>query len=381
MPPISRWAVILSWAACLVGAAARTGDLIPNFGFGGSAIVDLTGDWDLGTAITVQLDGKIILAGESTVSSVKQFGMIRLNTNGSLDPSFGVEGQVSLTLAEDFVVNDIALQSDGNIIVAGSARDALTINIAMARFTSSGALDTTFGSGGLVQSRLALSSAQSSWATSVVVLPSDSIVLAGRKYRHAHGTQFVLARYDASGGADTTFGMNGVEQIPAWEANPGGLARQADGKLIVIGSEGLGGFRSTIAFRVLVDGTLDSGFGDDGEVLLDLGQGRPDRARDVVIQPSGRIVIVGDVDDGVSTKLSLIRLLPNGTLDPSFGDSGQTRVSHGDSSFIGMNLALLPDGKLAAAGSFSEGGVARAAVVRFNANGTVDTSFGDKRNC
>jgi uncharacterized delta-60 repeat protein len=289
---------------------------------------------------------------------------------GDLDPSFGAGGivQTSLTSMEDRA-NAGALQPDGKILAGGGKfMSSSTEDFAVVRYQPNGILDPTFGTGGVVTTNVGTIAE----VESVVVQPDGKIVAAGYIDNGGGNLAMALVRYDAFGGLDPTFGSGG---IVVSTLGPGTgivrhLLRQPDGKLVAIGEVRVGSAQSFGAARFESDGSVDTGFGTGGEVVTDASPFF-DFADDAVLQPDGRIVAAGTV----FFRPGLVRWNADGTLDTSFGSGGVATLS--SVSGYGTGVVIQPDGKLVVGGEeLQPSGKYDVALGRFDASGTLDPTYG-----
>jgi uncharacterized delta-60 repeat protein len=251
---------------------------------------------------------------------------------------------------------------------------------------SAGQLDPTFGSGGLVTTvvgRDALGGSPDAQANAVLVQPDGKVVAAGSS-RDAKGIpQITLVRYNANGTLDTTFGNNGVVQtsVSKYGGFITGLALQSDGKIVAVGEANAGGKvgEEVAVARYNPNGSLDTTFGGGshptGIVLTALNLPGTDGPNAVAIDGNGKIDVAGSsAPNGGPNSFTLLRYNANGTLDTTFGPSknGIVTTQVGTSSSGAGGLAIQPDGDIVLAGGASGG----MALVRYTAAGQLDTSFG-----
>jgi uncharacterized delta-60 repeat protein/uncharacterized repeat protein (TIGR01451 family) len=348
------------------------GSLDASFGSGGKVRTDV-GGFDLGAAVVVQPDGKIVAVGESG----GRFGLVRYNPDGRLDPGFGAGGKVRTDV--DPEASDqgtaVALQPDGKIVVAGTATpydEDRGDDFAVARYKPDGSLDPTFGSGGKLWTDIR----SGAWdlARAVAVQPDGRILVFGDSDRGG-SSDFALVRYTADGSLDPTFGFGGSGKV--W-TNVGsasydwgfGVLVQPDRRIVVAGFNG----DDFALVRYLADGNLDPSFGSGGKVLTDLG-GWWDRAEAVVLQPDGKIVAAGQTISDDYVDFALVRYDPGGRLDASFGSGGTVRTDLGAED-RGRAVALQPDGKLVVAGESDAPGGPDFALARYDGGGgTADLTI------
>jgi uncharacterized delta-60 repeat protein len=249
-----------------------------------------------------------------------------------------------------------------------------------------GDLDTSFGGDGKVGPDLA------GGAVAVALQPDGNIVVAGFLNLDNDGmeTNFILARYNADGTPDTTFGNTGrVIADFLGDAAAGALALQPDGKIVAAGARTTGdpdfGPRDFALARYNADGTLDTTFGDQGAVLTDFGGS--DGAHALALQPDGKIVVAGSSEDTSGRwDFALARYLPNGALDTTFSGDGKvtTNFSTGFDMDLAYALAIQPsDGRLVVAGAAWIEDRAHFVLARYHAiacGGVVVTRIGTNRS-
>ena len=313
-------------------ANAAPGDLDPTFGVGGTVTTDLGGEDEI-IGLALQPDGKIVAVGQvfHDATGASDFAITRYTSTGVLDATFGSGGAVTTDFGtRNDIAGGVAIQSDGKIVVSGLSfvgADRSTEDFALARYGPDGSLDPTFGVGGMVLTDFGGES--DSALGGVVILPNGKIVTSGTVNSDASGTiaDFGLARYDADGGLDASFGQGGkvVTNIDDHHGYADSMVLQPDGK-IVLG----GGCADGLALaRYQTDGSLDPAFGNGG-IVAGIADGA--FANDLALQPDGKFVAAG-----VATALSsppdfgdfgVERLSADGTLDPTFGIGGTDHHRH-----------------------------------------------------
>jgi len=300
-------------------------------------------------ALALQADGKIVVAGAScpNFTSTRNFTVYRYNTDGSLDTSFGSAGKTTVNFyAGASEANAVAVQGS-SIWVAGYAGSGF----ALARLTSGGTLDYSFGGGtGTVTSSVGTGSA---FANSLIIQADGKPVLAG--YASSSGTVFALARYTTSGALDATFGSGGKVLTNVAGTSAGNaaiatsLAIQSDGNLVAAGyakSTSAGPYRFAVV-RYTGTGALDSYFGSGtGKVVTAIGSGDA-VGGDVAIDASGGIIVGGYSNAGSYRQLTLNRYDSFGNQDASFGP---VVTAVGSANAAVQGLAIQSDGKVVVAG-------------------------------
>ena len=333
---------------------ANPGDLDTSFAGTGKKAINFGGT-DAARAVLVQPDGRIVLAGDGAAAS--SFCVARLRTGGTLDTTFGSGGKRVIDFGgDDESVYGAALQPDGKIVLAGDSH----LRVAVARLNPNGSLDTTFsGDGKKIFSWGALSR-----ATAVLVAPNGKILLAG--FSGPEGGNIQVARLNANGALDTTFGTGGNAPVDFGGDDFGvAMARQADGRILVAGRSSASG---AVVARLRTNGALDPDFDGDGRVTLPGGGG----ATAVLVQPDRRIVVAGNASG--SAMMTVTRLMPNGSLDTTFDGDGTATIDFGSMADLASDAVLQPDGRIVVAGYTQAD--EDVAVARINADGSPDITFG-----
>jgi uncharacterized delta-60 repeat protein len=319
----------------------------------------------------------VALSPDATIFDPSLTGSGTQAAAGDLDTTFGTNGIV----ATDFnngsdVGRSAVLQPDGKIIVGGVTYIEMGFDFVLARYMPDGSLDPSFGNNGKVVTDF--TGSDNGYA---VALQADGkILLAGT----ALYSVFELARYNTNGSLDTTFDGDGVvttESVPgygnitAWEQ--AAVVVQTDGKIVIAGSAAgsAPGSYNFVLIRYKNDGSLDTGFGVNGIVMTDFGPNSEGTA--LAIQPEdGKIVIAGGVGDGNNNSIALVRYNSDGSLDTTFDSDGMVTTSVGVENFA-VDLALQLDGKILTAGtSKNDKGDQDFVMIRHKSDGSLDTTFG-----
>lgn len=352
------------------------GDLDTSFGVGGSALIQISPRDDNALGIAIQPDGKLLIVGYSrTSNSFNDFSLCRLNTDGSLDNSFGTGGIVITTTsnADDFA-KAVSIQNDGKIIVAGNGTQQNGQMVTVVRYNVNGTLDPTFDSDGIAFARFAQGV---STGDSVSLQSDGKIVIGGATgFGDFSNSTFGVSRFNSDGSLDNTFGNSGtvtmdVRNSAARQNAIDLILVQPDGRILAVGNTNSGFISSfDIALaRLQPNGSVDNSFGTNGVVITPLGTG-DDSARSAMIQANGKILIGGIrlSPNGLPTNAALLRYNLNGSLDGSFGNNGvglysvPTRIS-------AMHLAT--DGRLLAAGHSTT----RAQFIKVRINGFREADY------
>jgi uncharacterized delta-60 repeat protein len=322
--------------------------------------------------VALQRDGKIVVAGSFFTSKVSEFALARFNVDGSLDKTFGGSGKVWTAMGKGCGANAIAIESDGKIVLAGYASDdANNENFALSRYNPDGTLDNNFNSTGKVSTAVATGN---NLANAVVIQGDGKIVAAGKAAQADSHSGFAVLRYNSDGSLDTTFGGTGkvITEIGNGDyANS--LALQSDGKIVVVGDSYNPEHKYDIAVvRYNVDGSLDKTFNTTGKVTTAISG--ENSANGVAIQKDGKIVVAGSCSTTGISQIAVVRYNPDGTLDANFNRTGKVTTAIGKESRA-SSVALQTDDKIVVAGLSTEGQKTRFALARYNADGTLDPVF------
>ena len=323
-------AVLLGLSGVGLGHGAP-GDLDLTFGSGGIAIT--FGPSDRANALIQQPDGKLVVAGDSSGDGINHILLVRYHPHGSVDAAFGPGGKVTTTIGSGSRANALIQQPDSKLVVAGVSIPLTggSSDVLLVRYLPNGQQDATFGAGGVVTTDFGASEG----ATALALQPDGKLVVAGAS-GISQSQNTILARYHPDGSLDESFGvggkvsvnLGGVGNIPNLQPSVSALLLQADGKLVVTGSWVNRVTPSNLfVARFQPDGNLDPTFGQAGAVIFFEGSGgsAPSSAgRAVIQQPDGRLVVAGFRQEPSSTSAGtlLVRFLPDGEPDPTFGTGG-----------------------------------------------------------
>ncbi len=274
--------------------------------------------------------------------------------NGTVTTDFG---------SRDASARSVVVQVDGKIVVTGYASGP-NINSELVRYNADGSLDTSFGSGGII------SSGPDSATGSGVALQTDGkIVVAGGAFGNSN--DFAVARYNSDGSADASFGTGGKVVTHFGTSGSYGVAIQPDGKIVLTGYAG----GDVAVARYNTDGSRDQSFGTGGGVTTDFGGSFEDAGYSLLSQPDGKIVIAGITRAG-DYNFALARYNNDGTLDATFGAGGKVTTDFASADNIAYSVTLQPDGKILASGVAGNDPNSDLALVRYNADGSLDATFG-----
>jgi uncharacterized delta-60 repeat protein len=357
---------------CLLSAGA----LDPTFGNGAGYVqTSPTNNTDTATSVLIQPDGKIIAVGDTySIGSghIGSFGvgLVRYNTDGSLDMSFGNAGIANVGPGvSDFFIHAAlypteGTANDGKIVVGG-----LYGSFSIARINPNGTLDTSFGSKGIATAPFAASN-NAEGVFFQVIQPDGKIVALGQTADNTHGE---LARFKPDGSLDPTFGQGGMVTGPVLD--PYSLLLQADGKLVMVGAPNAQTNGLELA-RFNADGTLDTSFGSGG-IVTNSSFGF--QAVAGAIYPvagtanDGKIIVEG------GARVEMARYNPDGSLDSTFGNGGLATTPSGQISadyYNSQGVAIQADGRIVVSGDAHPPNASGITTARYNVDGSLDSTFG-----
>ncbi|HEX2234268.1 MAG TPA: delta-60 repeat domain-containing protein [Thermoleophilaceae bacterium] len=377
---LRRWvlAAAMGLLATAPAAWAAPGDLDPFFDGDGRLTSGFgTGTHDQARAVAVQADGKIVAAGNGGSLNDQDFAVARYNPDGSPDTTFDGDGSVLTGFGKGETANDVAIQADGKIVVAGysTAGQNGDEDFAVARYHADGELDSSFSGDGKELTNVTQCCSPPAndhdRGEDVAIQADGKIVVGG--WGHL---VFEVVRYEPDGDLDLTFDGDGKQTLAfgpdELQTRASGLAIEPDGNIVQAGwSQGPNGTNFAVA-RYKTDGAPDDSFSGDGRRTTDIAGGG-ELASDVAVQPNGRIVVAGNtVPAGESqSRFALAAHTPEGVLDVSFAGDGTQVFDFGGSSFGGGRLAVQLDGKLLQAGGANDD----FALARLTPDGALDATF------
>ena len=360
-----------------LGVAQTAGTLYPTFGTGGIVTTDpslIGGNPNapdggvVGTLTAIeQSNGDLVVVtgiNPTAIPNLEVFALVRYTSDGTLigatHASFFTDG-ISSPIA-------VAVQSNGDIVVVGTASASIDapLAFAIARFKPDGKLDTTFGNGGLVTTQ-----PQGPFPTpsAVIAQPNGQILVGGFVDGSGvhKGGQTVLVRYNFNGSLDTTFGTGGIVEVQDGIASPAALAQLSNGSYLAVSGgtsvefSSTGVLQSTVTPGTLVAAT-QSGSGCCGPVLF---------------QPNGDFVVAGEVGVGnshIDSEAKVSRFSETGVQDPSF--SSTPFGFGGNSESEPQAIALQSNGQIVVGGiTNGHGTPVTGGLARLDANGDLDTTF------
>ncbi|MDZ8027125.1 MAG: DUF4347 domain-containing protein [Nostoc sp. DedQUE11] len=344
-----------------------------TFNTTGKVTTDFNGSNDGSYRIAVQDDGKILVAGYSNNGTNNDFAITRYNSDGTLDTTFNTTGKVTTDFnTSNEIGYSITVQSDGKILVAGVSNNGTNDDFAIARYNSDGTLDTTFNTTGKVTTDFN----SNDEAGNSITVQSDGKILVGGYSNNGTNDDFAIARYNSDGTLDTTFNTTGKVTTDFNGSNEGGnsITVQSDGKILVAGVSNNGTNNDFAIARYNSDGTLDTTFNTTGKVTTDFNASN-EGGYSITVQDDGKILVVGVSNNGTNDDFAIARYNSDGTLDTTFNTTGKVTTDFNGNDEAGNSIAVQDDGKVLVAGYSNNGTNDDFAIARYNSDGTLDTTF------
>ena len=352
-----------------VQAALPDGRIDTSFGTSGFTRTIL-GNNDGILDIVLDNQDRIITGGFAVIGDAQNFALARYTSSGVLDTSFGTAGVTTTAIGTSASINSIALDSQGRIIVGGRATIGGAGKFVVARYTSNGVLDTSFGTAGLTPTTIGDSASINS-----IALDSQGRIVAGGSDTIGGANEFALARYTSSGVLDASFGTAGVTTtLIGTSANINSIALDSQGRIVASGSATIDGANKFSLARYTSSGVLDTSFGTAGLTPTTIGTNAI--IFSIAFDSQGRIIGGGFTEIGGAQQFSLARYTSTGLLDTSFGTSGFTTTLIGTNDAI-LSIALDSQERIIAGGGATIGRVGTNFVLaRYTSSGVLDSSFG-----
>lgn len=362
---------------------SQVGTLDSTFGTNGITITDVSNNLldDGSSSVFVKDNNSILLTGYSTnTNGYRDFALAQYNSNGVLDNTFGTDGITILNISSsDSHAFASIIQSDGKIITVGYTNNT-TSDVAVARFNSNGTLDMSYATNGIYS----YDSGGDDTAVTVSILPDDKIII-GCNFSNDYG----LLKLTNSGILDASFGTNGTVKtnLGGIDATRG-MKLQSDGKILIVGTSskknnGDGDVYDKAVIRYNSDGSLDTSFNSTGIVFTSFESGKDDGGYAINIQSDGKIIVNGASENPQGyDNIALVRYNTDGSIDSSFGTNGTTFTNYADDDASFTSL-IQKDGKIIIAGYSTNMTTFKRdfILVRYNNDGLLDNTFGTNGIC
>lgn len=342
--------------------------VIGNYNIAGHTLTEI-GSSSTAYNIKTQPDNKIIVAGYVTIDTIKKFLVARYLENGYLDSSFNASGYNLTSIGStDAIAYKTTLQSDGKIVATGTANNQIMVT----RYLTDGSLDSSFNSDE-TPGYIISSFGTNSQAYDLAIQSDGKIIVSG--YATTSGIKkIVIARYNSDGTLDTTFGSSNGYTLTSIGSSvtTQGLAIQSTGKIIVAGYATISGVQKIIVARYSSNGIIDTTFGTNGYTSTLIGTDC--QAHSLILQPNNKIIVTGNAQVSNIKNIMLARYTSNGTLDTTFGTNGYVTKLIGTQAFANF-ITTQADNNLLVSGQATVSGINQIFLARYTPSGSLDTTF------
>ena len=349
-----------------------------SFGTNGVVITPFAGVNAFGKVAMPTQDGGVLVAGYTSLSGAGDAALARYSSTGQLDSSFGSNGKTTVSkVAGIDYIDSAVLQADGKTVLVGYANTGVNEDAALMRLDANGMLDSSFSGDGWLTFAFGSNVDR---LHDVLLQPDGKLVVAGEANLTGSQVDFALARINPDGTLDTTFSgdgkvvsaLNGARND--WAT---ALALQADGRILVAGLMLNSNSKDIALQRLDSTGALDTSFTPYGKLVLEIPNSN-EIVTDVMQQADGKVLVVGRTEYGSGTvsNVLLARFLSNGTIDTAFGSNGLVNKVIGTRNSGASSVIQQADGKLLVSGFYhDDNNIARPVLMRFLLDGNLDTSF------
>jgi uncharacterized delta-60 repeat protein len=351
----------------------QEGSLDSSFGNFGKVTTLIANEYGSIDAMALQPDGKLVVAASNATNnfSYEQVRVVRYNPNGSIDSAFANNG-----IYKPYIGNDrndgacaVIIQPDNKILIGGVTSVSIHDRIFLIRLNSNGTPDNSFGINGKVITQLATEEV----CYCMALQPDGKIIVGGAEYGGGNGRGLVL-RFNSNGSIDNTFQKFLAQAVPSEETYFSSVKLQPDGNIVAVGTiVSTTGKDEILLLRLSSTGTLDNTFGVAGKVIATFDKGC-ERIHDMAIQTDGKIILAGEANFS-AWEMILLRYTNSGELDTTFGTRGLVYVSNLHSQIVATSVAIQKNGKILMAGGVALS-TTDFALRRFTNSGIPDSSFG-----
>lgn len=369
---------------CTSNAFAQSGEPDPTFGTNGKVITGMGSNSNFANAVALQPDGKIIVGGTYISShGDNDFALMRYNANGSADASFSSDGKTVTAFgnSNNNYIHWLYILPNGKILAYGSTgTQSLTPKSAIVRYNSNGSIDTSFGTEGKIISDLF---PYNTIGNKLAIQPDGKLVITSIKLYSGDANYYLaVERYTENGQPDLTFGSNGLAtaSFGTGRSIPFSILVQPDGKILVSATYYQSSVINMGLMRFNADGTLDTGFDGDGKVTTSFGAGTGSEGMQAYVTNTGKIILAGSVTTATVRNFGVVQYNANGSIDTTFDGDGKATAAlpnELDYSLIN-NITWQADGKFLVVFRNTDYASSASDFVlrRYNSNITPDTGFG-----
>ena len=350
------------------------GRLDGDYSADGITVYDGGTGLDAGSGVAVDSSGNVYVAGQSDNGADRDIIVLKYNSIGQLDNTFSADGIVTYDNAgNNEMGNDLVVDSDGNVYVSGYAFGGADYNVIVLKYDSTGTLDTTFDADGVQ----IFNAAAGIYEPSAIALDaSDNIYVAGVAFG-ASDYDIVTLKYNATGALDTSFSTDGYVFYDGGVGNDsaGGIEIDANGNVYVSGTVNSGADNDIVTYKYDSTGMLDTTFSADGVVIYDGGNGA-DYANGIALDSGGNVFVTGRQDNGTDFDVVTLKYNTAGVLDPTFSTDGIQLFDGGNGNDAGRDIAIdATDRPVVVGYANTAASDFNVLAIRYDAYGVLDPTF------
>jgi uncharacterized delta-60 repeat protein len=374
---VGSMAVVMLWSAA--GALAAPGDPDPGWSGDGLVTDDLGADTS-GSRVLVLGNGKVIVAGDVDEGGPTGADVLlaRYTAGGALDTAFSGDGYRSIDVSGDFdTAWALARQSNGRFVLGGNSSLGGDKGFVL-RTMANGDLDPSFSGDGIAAPTLP--GYDGSYVWKILIQPDGKILAVGEAYPTGGGTDLMVLRFKSNGTLDPTFSGDGrlLFDLAGGEDTAWHASLMGNGKILGIGTANTAADEARVGvFRINANGTMDHTFSGDGVATFQLGPTANEYGRGIFRRSDGKLVALAEADHvegpGSQEQIVVMRLNANGSLDTTFGGGdGKVFTNSGLTQFSFYDAVRRSNGRMVLAGD----GEGDFTVWQLLANGSLDAGFG-----
>ena len=373
--------ILVSGDDFIIDRYNQDGSIDAGFGNNGTVKILISREGSFNSVLYKE-DGKILSSGSIQSDDYTHANIILVQCfpDGRVDSSFGENGIVITDYGVNFRTRSMAIQPDGKIVITGERSSNVNdLNKTFViRYNTDGTLDNSFGNEGKVITAYDLEV-----NSRKIIVQADGKILTSGTYGYLdYSPSYMATRYKADGKLDNNFGENGVAFSGDFGVNPQGywytdmhdMVLQSDNKIIVGGKTGTNGQFNTGLCRFNSDGSLDMSFGIEGKVITSVGNFQTP-TYGIALQPDGKIIAGGEYSPKAQSYIyfSMFRYQPNGMLDSSFGENGRVTTPEAGKYAGAEKVILQPDQKILLLGAANDG----YSIARYFNDNVLAANFKD----
>ena len=349
------------------------GSIDTTFGINGKALFDVSNGIPLNyndyvSKVLLTASGKILITGQKNNAL---FAIIRLNSDGTLDTTYGVNGSTTFSLGGSSIANSAIMQTDGKVVIVGENSGSSSSDFAIARINADGTLDLDFSNDGKTTVNFGTYD-----NAKCVTIDNDGKILVGGSNG---STTACMVRLNSDGNIDNTFGTLGkvIFDLPSINGEVfGGINVQPDNKITISGEAG----NDFLLVRYNQNGQIETTFGTNGFYKIDIDNNSEDNFNSMFIQQDGKIILSGETSTGGNYYFTLVRCNVDGTFDTSFSSDGKQLTSFGTNWSMANDVICQSDGKIIAVGNYGNYWEYDFAIARYLGTNNLNLNEFDKQN-